>query len=140
MRQALINIATLVISGLIILTVIYLLVLFAENKDRVKRYTYTDNPAGIEISKHVKSNDINKYTVAGTMKNNTKTVWHKVRISIKIYAGKAYMNSCNQSYNYLPAHSSKDFSISCREIPGSNIPQNINYKIFITQGTIKNNV
>ena len=140
MKQVLINIVTLVTSGLIILSAMFLMFVYLDNDVKPKRYIYIDNPNGIEITNHNKNNDLNKYTVTGTMKNNTETEWHRVRISIKIYAGTAYMNSCSESYAYLSANSSKKFSLACREISGSNIPNNVTYKIFVTQGDIKNNV
>jgi len=93
------------------------------------------NPDGIEIvSSEIKPNEIN-LIITGKVRNTDVREWSLVGIEAKIFAGQAQVNKCLNAIHNVALNSERYFEIRCLNASGSNLPENLNYKLKITNGS-----
>jgi hypothetical protein len=95
---------------------------------------WESNPASIVIEQHsIKSNEP-RFTVVGDVRNDSDQDWKRVWIDVRVFAGSALVNTCDESVGYIAAQSNKRFEVRCYDIAGSDLPDNIHYEISIRSG------
>ena len=96
---------------------------------------YVDEPEGFILNAHKIQNGEVNFTIKGKIENTTEIGWSTVTILTKIYAGSAYMTSCRDSVKRIESKEIRNFTIVCHETTGTNLPQNINYKLSVIRGS-----
>ena len=91
-------------------------------------------PEEIQITKSSALKDTDKYTISGTLSNNSEHIWQRVNLVAVVKAGKAEVDRCTTRIYYVSKNSQKAFLIECYDIQGSNLPDNISYEIRVKEG------
>ncbi len=118
-------------AGVVIVIVLYQVIegSFAED-----RKTWIVDPDVVFIEKHSFVPEQPTYTVRGVIRNRGDDLWQTATIHIDVYAGSAHMNTCVDDVYEIEPRSTRDFQISCRNVGGQDLPDNVSYKIDIRYG------
>ena len=103
---------------------------FEETEDN--DYEYVDFPEGINIVNPQKLEGAPRFTIAGTIDNQSQTDWRSVRLEAKLFVGSFQVNTCGRSkgaVSNLGVGEQRRFEIECLKTAGAGEPENLNYKI-----------
>jgi hypothetical protein len=136
-KQLILNAVLSLVTGFCFVGGALLAVSLLEERDREDR-TFVDNPQGFVFTEDNRTDEKANFTVEGKVENTTNIEWDNVQLFLEIYAGKAYMTSCQNGFDYFAPNSKKSFSIVCNDVPGYNIPDNVTYRLSVVRGAMKN--
>ena len=120
-----------------------MLVLFAA--DRLQKEseddTWTDIEDGIladrpsvTITSHSVKPSTMTLTIVGEVRNDSQYDWKRIWFDWDIFADTALVNSCDNVFDDLPAKSTRSFEFRCRDVAGTNLPENIRYEVRVKSG------
>lgn len=118
-------------------TVGILVVLFVNDVYEERSYeedVWVDTPENVFIENHAPKENSPRFAVVGEIRNESEHEWESLSVELEIYAGSALMNTCRNSFQYIPARSSKPFEVGCYDVSGSGLPDNVRYEIEVTSG------
>jgi len=101
----------------------------------VSETSWIHDPDDLSITNHELVPDQNTLTVRGAIKNSGDNVWNLATVEIRLFAGAALVNRCNDDVWEISASSSRNFELVCRGASGRDLPDNISYEIEVTHGS-----
>jgi len=119
-------------AGVVVVIVAYQI---AKDYWAVSETSWIKDPQELSIANHELVPDQNTFTVRGVIANAGDNVWNLATVEIRIFAGQALVNVCNDDVWEIPANSDRDFELSCRGAGGQNLPDNISYEIEVSHGS-----
>ena len=107
--------------------------LYKSSKEPPKRPAYINAEALPEAAffDHAVVDGVPFFTVKGTVRNDSETVWNYVDIVAALLVDETTVNTCryNKSDLSIPPKSSVKFLIECRDIAAEIISPKIRYKL-----------
>lgn len=103
---------------------------FEEIED--KGYEYVDFPEGINIVNPQKLEGAPRFTIVGSIENQSQTDWRSVRLEAKLFVGSFQVNTCGSGKGGAPnlgAGEQRRFEIECLKTAGAGEPENLTYKV-----------
>ena len=135
MKQLLVNALLSFVTGACFCLGVILVLSFFEYGQYNDKRIHIGEPEGFVFSEHEIYDGEANFTVKGKIENISENEWSRAQLKVKIYAGNAYMTECENSISYIGPKSIRDFTIVCYDTAGSNLPQNISYKLSVRSGT-----
>lgn len=136
MKQLLANsLFSLITGASFVLGAFGIATLLEINDDATKPYEHINQPSDFEILEHALVEKEPRFTVQGSFANNGNLDWINVGIVMRIYAGDAFMTHCSQNIRHVKSQSNRNFRITCDETAGSNLPDNISYRLEVGSGS-----
>jgi hypothetical protein len=99
------------------------------------RRSWIGDPEDLRIVEHEVVPNQNRFTVRGTIENSGDYLWSIASVNIRLFAGQAQVNACNDDVWEIPPNSTRDFELYCRGVSGINLPTNIRYEIGVSSGS-----
>ena len=133
MKQYLANGLMSLVTGLAFATGIALVIMaYAWNESRHgQRGEWVNSPNHLTIISDSQVPNMMNFTVQGVVENSGEVSYNSISLEILIRAGDAIVNECTTSVGQVDAMSKKAFTSECRNVAGTNLPQNVSYEISI---------
>lgn len=99
---------------------------------------YIQLPEEVRVVEHETVLGTPNLTIRGVIENFGKEEWLDVSVHAAVFAGEAQVNSCDRNIGgKLGPGKRAAFQIECYGISGSNLPENISYKLSVRHARIK---
>lgn len=99
---------------------------------------YIQLPENVRVIEHGVVKGTPSLTVRGVIENFGSEEWLDVSVQASIFAGDAQVNSCERNIGgKLGPGERSAFQVECYGVAGSNLPDNITYKISVKHARIK---
>ncbi len=109
----------------------------SNDSKRQENLYYVRQPENILISEHRTVQNMPYLTVQGMLKNNSELTYYYVNVEMHVFAGDALMNTCDFKVYNINSNSERIFKNECNGVSGTNLPNNINYKLNIKVATLE---